>query len=369
MNIAVDGYEVHDHSTGVGRVIDNLLLNLSEILPDHVFHLFIRADVPRYAKRNIKRWILPSKYGYFRWQNGPLYRNLKRLNPDILIAPNYTLPFFSRWPTFLIEHDISFIAHPEWFTRIDAFKRGFLVRRSLRKARRIFVVSGFSKKEILRRFNLDETKIKVLTHGIGEHLRRSAPQAIDRWKREKGLEGKRIVGYLGSAFNRRNLPLLVEAVGHLRKEQPDVVLHVVGKDLTHPPQNLARIFDKDWIEWEDYIDESNLPFYYSSLDVFAFLSEYEGFGLPPLEALACGTVPVLLEGSSLTEIYTGMAVMVREKRPERVKEALEAVLSQDSIKNRCLEVFSRRKQNFSWQKAARIVAEDIESVLGRRTKK
>jgi glycosyltransferase involved in cell wall biosynthesis len=119
---------------------------------------------------------------------------------------------------------------------------------------------------------------------------------------------------------------------------------------------------REWIRWERSLPEEDLPVFYSGLAAFAYLSEYEGFGFPPLEALACGTLPVLLEGSSLTEVFGGLAVMVKTPDEEEVAAAMRTALSEQDTRAKLLAEFDRRRPQFSWTRAVREVARLIEEM-------
>ncbi len=352
MKVAVDCYEVKRPMTGVGRVTSNLLIELAEIMPEDEFHALSREKHGGYKKTNIIQHIVLPDNGYFRWQNGPFRKRLKAIRPDILIASNYTLPIYSPYTSVLIEYDVSFISHPEWFPRRETIKKHLLVQRSVKKADRIVTGSDFSKVEILKYFHISPQKVKVIQLGSDAIFSKSSAGEIERWKENKGLKGKKIVGFLGSIFNRRHIPELVDAVRLLREEFPEVFLYVIGKDLTYPPQNIPQLLDKEWILWESSILDDELPVFFSSLDLFAYLSEYEGFGLPPLEALSCGTVPVLLNLTSLKEVYSDIAFMVDHLDVKTVKNTLKAALTDVEAREKILARFKKIKSRFSWRKAA-----------------
>lgn len=352
MKIAVDCYEVTKYSTGVGRVIDNFLRNLFCLLPEDTFFILTREKIQGYSENQAIQHIIPWKKGYIRWQNGPFVKRLKKIKPDLLIASNYTLPFFNRWPSILLVYDISVIAHPEWYRKKITFTRKFLLERSLEKSTLVIAPSEFTKGEILKFFKIKAEKVKVVSCGVNDAFSRCSASSIVEWKKKKGLENKKIIGYLGSIFARRNMPLLVGAADLLRKEFPETVLYVIGKDMTHPPQNIGRLLDKDWVKWEMFIPENELSLFYSAIDVFAYPSEYEGFGLPPLEALFCGSIPVVLKRSSFDEIYKDMAIMVDEPEVVTIKEALKRAMTDERAKLEILNRFSQKRLQFSWQKTS-----------------
>jgi glycosyltransferase involved in cell wall biosynthesis len=357
MKIALDGYELGKDSKGVGRVIHNLLLRLPELLPEDDFLIYTKEDIGRYSRSRAEEQILPGRGGYLRWQNGPLRKALKRADPDLLIASNYMLPLSCPWKSILLEHDISVISHPEWYPRRYAFTRRYLVRRSLERASLVVVSSVFVENEIVRLFGIDRNKIKLIGYGVEETFRRAPEDEVRRWREGKGLAGKRVIGFLGSIFKRRHVPELIRAVEALRPEFPEAVLYIVGEDFgVLGGGGASPLRGREWIRWDRVLPEEELPVYYSSLDAFAYLSEYEGFGFPPLEALACGTLPVLLDRSSLAEVFAGLAVMVKEPDEKEVAAALRAVLTEEKKRDAILEEFERRRPQFSWVQAARELA-------------
>lgn len=357
MRIAVDGYELGQDAGGVGRVIDNILIPLFDLLPKDEFLIYTKENIGRYSRPRVSERVLPSPGGYLRWQNGPFRRALKKAKPDLFVATNYILPFINPWKSVLIEHDISAVSHPEWYPRKYAITRRFLINRSLQKAILIVVPSEFTRSEILAFFNIKPEKIKVLGWGIEEKFRRAPEEKIIAWKQKKGLSGKKVIGFLGSIFKRRHIPCLVRAVGLLRGIFPETMLYLVGKDLTGSrPGEMAEILGQEWIRWEETLPEEDLPLFYSGLDAFAYLSEYEGFGFPPLEALACRTPVVLMRGSSLEEVFGDVAVMVGIPDERKVMEALQAVLTDEKMCLRLLNRFEQKRGQFSWQRAARELA-------------
>lgn len=354
MRIAVDCYEVTKELTGVGRVIHNILLSLCSGESHDIFLTYTRQKVEDYSRCiNIKQFVLPEDKGYFRWQNGPFFKKVKEKNPDLLIAPNYTLPYFCKSKSILFEHDVSFASHPEWFPKRERLKKKYLVKRSLRKASLIITLSQVSKQEITRYFSIPSDKIKVIYLGVGERFKPVRKDKVLKWEEAKGLKGRKTIGYLGSIFNRRNLPLLVESVRLLRREFPEIILYVVGKDLTYPPQAIEKILNEDWILWEKSIPETELQVYLSSLDALAYLSEYEGFGLPPLESLACGTVPVLLKKSALSEVYSNFSIMVEKPDIEEVKHHLKQALTDKGRMSSLINAFNLKREYFSWDRVAK----------------
>ncbi|MFZ2053461.1 MAG: glycosyltransferase family 1 protein [Candidatus Aminicenantales bacterium] len=363
MKIALDGFELGRGAKGVGRVIHNLLVQLPDLLPNDHFLIFTKEGIWKYSHPRTEERLLRRRGGYLRWQNGPLRRALKRANPDLFIASNYILPLSCPWKTILFEHDISVVSHPEWYPRRYAFTRRFLVRRSLEQAGLVVVSSEFVKKEILDSFDINGEKIRIIGYGVEERFRRASETEIDFWKEKKGLAGKRVIGFLGNIFRRRHVPELIRAVGMLRAGFPEAVLYLIGQDFGVLGGGGAPApAMPDWVFWDQSLPEEELPLYYSSIDAFAYLSEYEGFGFPPLEALACGAPSVLLNGSSLGEIFSGLALLVDTPEPGAIAAALRTVLTDETKRAELVDEFDRRRERFSWKRAARELAASIRSM-------
>ena len=360
MKIALDGYELGRDAKGVGRVIRNLLLRLPELLPEDDFLLFTKENTGISLGYRVEEHVLPPQGGYLRWQNGPLRKALKKANPDVLVASNYVLPLSCPWRSILIEHDISVISHPEWYPKKYAFTRRYLVRRSLDRADIAVVPSVFVEKEIRSFFRVGAHKIKVIGWGVEDGFRRASDDDVRRWREEKGLTGKKVIGFLGAIFKRRHVPELIGAVERLRQDSHEAELFIVGEDFGALGGGDSFLLGgQEWIRWEKSLPEEDLPLFYSSLNAFAYLSEYEGFGFPPLEALACGTPPVLLERSSLAEVFSGLAIMVKRPDEVEISSALKTALTEETTRSDILSEFERRKPQFSWARSARELAQLI----------
>ena len=363
MKIALDGFELGREAKGVGRVIYNLMNELPDLLPDCQFLVFTKERIGRSVHLRIEERLLPPRGGYLRWQNGPFRKALKKANPDVLVASNYVLPLSCPWKSILIEHDISVLSHPEWYPRRYALTRRFLVRRSLEKAGLVVVPSHFVRDEIQAFFGIKSDKIKPIGWGIEDAFRRAPEEEVKRWRGRHGLAGKKVIGFLGSIFGRRHISELIRAVGRLRSEMPDAVLHLVGQDFgVLSGENAIAAGLPDWVLWDSSLPEEELSLFYSSVDAFAYLSEYEGFGFPPLEALACGTPSVLLKGSALSEVFSGLAFMVDAPEPGLIAAALKTILIDETKRFSLLNEFGSRREQFSWRKTAGEMAALIRSV-------
>jgi glycosyltransferase involved in cell wall biosynthesis len=353
MKIAADGYELGQGARGVGRVILNFLPRLAGLMPEDSFIVYTKEEAGRDRLPGVAEVVLPWQDGYLRWLNGPLRRALQTDKPDIFIASNYVLPLFYSGPAVLIEHDVSAVAHPEWYPRKYALTRKLLVSRSLKRASAVVVPSEFTRREILSHFDIPGSKILTIGWGVEDAFRAQPRDLVDRWKDVLGLAGKRLVGFLGSIFRRRHVPELVRAVGRLRRELPDLAVHIVGENLGGLDRSESdEIRALPWVRWDAALREEDLALFYSSLDAFAYLSEYEGFGFPPLEAMACGTPTVVLDRTSLAEVFRGLAVMVDSVEEDGVASGLRSALTDASSRDALVRNLHAARERFSWPRAA-----------------
>jgi glycosyltransferase involved in cell wall biosynthesis len=221
-----------------------------------------------------------------------------------------------------------------------------------RRARRVLTVSDFSKREIVRCFGTDASKIDVVYSGAtpwtGE-----GPEPADG---ASGGAGGMVL-FVGSIFNRRHVPELIAGFGRLAQRRSGVTLEVVGDNRSRPPIDLdalvrTRALDGR-VRLRHYVSDAELATLYRGAAVFAFLSEYEGFGLTPLDALAAGVPIVVLDTEVAREIYGPAAVYVASPEPALVEAALDAALFDAATRRRVLDAAPLVLERYSWQESAR----------------
>jgi glycosyltransferase involved in cell wall biosynthesis len=243
-------------------------------------------------------------------------------------------------------HDISFAAHPEWFTAREGLRRRWLTRRSALRARAVITVSEFSKRELIERFAVPEPHVQVIHSGVTRPL-----LPVDSKPR-----GPHVL-YVGSIFNRRHVPDLIRAFALLARTHRDVSLDIVGSDRSHPREDVAGIIEREGVagsvRWREFVSDEDLGALYGTARGFAFLSEYEGFGFPPLEALAAGVPSVLLDTPVAREICGEAALYVGPGDVAATTHALEELLFDDAVRGRLLAAAPRELAKYSWPRAAR----------------
>lgn len=290
MRIAVDARELCGHPTGVGRYLGELLAewagDANARRHDWTLYAPTMPQVPDAWRSRVR---LVAGHGGTSWEQWAYPRALAAERPDVLFAPAYSAPLTAPAPVVLTIHDVSFFAHPEWFSMREGTRRRLLTGWSARRAAAVITDTRFSQGEIAHHIGLPAARVRVIPLGM-----RNVTAPVVTHEREP------IVLYVGSVFERRRVDQLMAAFETVADRVPGARLEVVGENRTRRPRLDVDALRRqsrhgDRIHVHAYVDEPALARLYARASVFAFLSEYEGFGLPPLEALAAGVPPVMLD--------------------------------------------------------------------------
>ena len=367
MRIAIDTRELLDRPTGVGRYLAELLARWTRdaSLARHELVLLSPRRPPARrpwigaggaAARDIE---VPGGSGS-RWEQTALASAANLQRPDVFFAPGYTVPLRVRCPVVVAVHDVSFAAHPEWFRWREGLRRRLLTRWSARKARRVITLSAFSRDEIVRHLGVAPEKIAVTPLAVDSHpaLQEATARASDAARDEVAEAGSsRMVLYVGSILERRHLPELVAAFARVAPRVPAATLEIVGDNRTHPRINLNALASAlgagHRVRVRDYVDDATLAALYGRARAFAFLSEYEGFGLPPLEAMQAGVPAIVLDTPVSREVYGDAALRIDLASPSSLDEALVSLLEDDAIRRRQLEASALLRSRYTWDTTAR----------------
>jgi glycosyltransferase involved in cell wall biosynthesis len=360
VRIGVDARELLGDATGVGRYLGELLLRWTA-----------RADADRrifvlYAPEPLPL-PLPTGHVEFRvvgtgrgtWWEQTYFRRAVRSDPlDVLFAPAYTAPLGTPVPLAVTIHDISFVAHPEWFRAGEGLRRRWLTRRAAHSASVVFTDSQFSRAELEQHLRVDPARIQVIPPGVTAY-----PRPEPRVPREP------LVLFVGSLFNRRRLPDLIRAFAAATTDLPASRLVIVGADRTWPRQDLAAVASEHGVqsrtELRSYITDRELADLYARASVFAFLSEYEGFGLTPLEALTAGVPPVVLDTPVAREVYGQAATYVARDDVAGTAAALRRFLVDPPSAATILAHAPGVLGRYSWDAAATRTLEHLEAIARR----
>ena len=257
----------------------------------------------------------------------------RKADADVLHCPTYRGPIASRVPLVVTVHDLAVLRHPEAFNRWSRLYGPRLVPRVLAAARRIIAVSEFTRRELIDLLHVDEAKIRVVPNAVGDEF---GPQG-------EAEQGEYVLA-VGTLEPRKNLDRLVEAVRTTGRE-----LRVVGA-AGWGGVELAG----NGVRWLGEVDDEELARLYRGASCVAYPSVYEGFGIPVLEAMACGTPVVTTRGTAMEEVADGAAVLVDAQDPAEIAAGIErAVVERDELVARGLE----RARAFTWDAVAAATVE------------
>jgi glycosyltransferase involved in cell wall biosynthesis len=348
VRIAVDARELIGRPTGVGRYLAELIAVWSSDrdAARHEWQLYAH-HTPETALP-YRCTVVPGAGGTA-WEQWALARRLGRDRPDVLFAPGYTAPLTAPCPVTLTVHDVSFAAHPEWFRAREGLRRRVLTRWSARRAHVVITDTSFSRAEIERHLAIPAGRIRVIPLGV-----RSAHDATPSSGREP------VILFVGSIFARRHLDRLVAAfVESVAPRLPESRLEIVGDNRTSPRVDLQTLVSAAppgvaaRVAIRSYVDELTLAELYRRASVFAFLSEYEGFGLPPLEALAAGVPSVVLDTPVAREVYGAAARYVSDLSPTgALGDALVALLTDEGARAAVLGEATAVLARYDWRRTA-----------------
>ncbi len=365
MHIAIDAHAVGTRLAGNETYIVNLIEALAETDTANRYTLYVtkREGVERFEGR----W--PHVEVRRIWPHTPIIRvplalaaELRRRRVDLLHV-QFTAPPFAPCPVVTTIHDLAFEHLPETFNRRSWMQLRLTVRYTARRAAHIIAPSEYTRRDIINTYGIAPTQITVTPEAAAPRFCQASEREVERVRNLYGIGGTYILA-VGSIQPRKNLPRLIRAYAALRRERtegnlPRLVL--VGRRawLYHETIRVARAefgeedFDKHVI-FTDYVPDADLPALYSGALCFVYPSYFEGFGLPPLEAMACGTAVITGNLGSLPEVVGDAALLFDPFDETALAHALAQVIDDEKLRARLRAKGIERAHKFSWRETARL---------------
>jgi glycosyltransferase involved in cell wall biosynthesis len=356
MLFSVDAHAIGQKLTGNEVYIRSLLHGFAKLDSGARFLAYVsQHDVDGWVPASFqKRHVASQRY----WRLGfHLAGCLRRDRPN-LIHVQYNAPLFCPVPVVVTVHDISFVEHPEYFPPGRAWQLRFTAGKTLRRASRILTISEFSRQRISRAFGIDPADIAVTPLAAQDHF---APmdraEAVERMRVRLGI-GRPFVLNVGDLQPRKNQVGLVRAFAELLKAEPALphVLVLAGKetwDSGRVGEEIRRCGLTDRVVRTGFVPEEELVSLYNAADLFVFPSFYEGFGLPVIEAMACGRPVICSSAGALPEVADRAAILVDPHDPSQLVRAMREVLADAGLRQQLERLSLVRAGGFSWRETAR----------------
>jgi glycosyltransferase involved in cell wall biosynthesis len=355
MRFSVDAHAIGQHLTGNETYIRNLL---------NCFAALDRtADFVTYVSREDAFDEVPERFHKRRVAVNPfvrlgfdLPRRLRQDRPNLLHV-QYTAPVFCPVPIVVSVHDVSFLEHPEYFTSFRAVQLRYTVQRTVKAASRVLTPSEFSKRRILEAYGLDEDKVVVLPNGVCSSFRPISREVAQRWAQSSLGLPVPFVLTVGDLQPRKNHLSLIRAFEHLVRTYPQLPHHlvIVGKETWHAAAIRAaarKSSCSDRIHFTGFVSDADLLKLYGACDLFVYPSFYEGFGLPILEAMACGRAVACSNTSAMPEVADSAALLFDPHSEEDLLLTMRDLLLNPELRVRMERLGAQRAPMFSWESTA-----------------
>ena len=272
---------------------------------------------------------------------------IQRSHGDLFFSPGYNAPRWSKLPFVFTIHDLIHLEVPTESNPIRVAYYESVVSHGVRSAAAIVTVSQFSKSRILRRYSVPDRKIFVVGNGVSHEFKPNG--AVYR-------PGYSYLLYVGNQKPHKNIERLVEVFARLRNHH-DIHIVTTGRNAKHVRMDLEqRSLAQYWHE-VGQVSDDELGSLYRGATAVVFPSLYEGFGLPPLEAMACGTPVVVSNVTAIPEVCEDGAMMFNPYSVDSIFEAIESVMADDSQRKRLIEKGLTRAGEFTWDKSFHLLCE------------
>lgn len=301
------------------------------------------------------------------WEQSVLPLELVRERADLLHALAFVSPLAWRGKSVVTVYDLSFLRFPEVYNRSNRLYLGTFTPPSLRRAERVITISEDARRDVIELCGVAPERVTAILLAADARFAPAGAADVEAFRRRQGLP-ERFVLYQGTLQPRKNVETLVRAYALLRSQgNDDHILVLAGpRGWQHEPifDLIRQLGLEGAVMFPGFVPDDDLPLWYSSATVFAFPSRYEGFGLPLLEAMACGTPVVSSNASSLPEVVGDAGLLVDPSDAEGLSGSLRRLLEDEALRSSLSAAGRARAQTFSWRRTASETVQVYREVLG-----
>ena len=364
--IGIDARLAHYRIGGISTYMKRIISALEQFRAKHDFTVFqSRKSKTALAKRfrTAKLWTPPHHL----LERAALSLELLRHQLDILHSPDFIAPFRGAKHHIITVHDLSFIHYPQYITAASRRYYNAQIKASVKRADHILSDSEATKQDLIDILDVPPQKITVHMLGVDEQFQPLPPEITRPMIQSLGLPDEYIL-FLGTIEPRKNLVGLAKAYRDLLLELPAapklVIVGRVGWRAKQLMADFANVGINKHVIFRRQVTDSQLPALYNHALTLITPSFYEGFGLPALEAMACGTVPIVSNAASLPEIVGDVGLLIDPHDTPSISQALQKALVDDSWRKLQAKASRQRAKQFSWKTTASIIQNSYGAVLG-----
>jgi glycosyltransferase involved in cell wall biosynthesis len=370
MIIGVEGRTLQGERYGVARYLVNLLRHMVEIGKDNRYIIYLSEPIEPlgFSSPDLEFKVL-SRAPSITWRHLRLPLAMRHDGVDLHFSPSYFLPLVKVCPSVVVVHDITFKVHPEWFVKDRRFRFDELFWREVKRADGIITVSEHSKGDIVRILGVEPSHVTVIPEAADEFFHPVKDESrLEKVRERYGLSQ----GFLftaGAIHTRRNLERLIEAVAEAsRRLDTELELLILGMPAPFSPpvdiEGTARHCGmEDRIVQVEFVSDQDLLLCYNACGLFVYPSLYEGFGLPVIEAMACGTPVACSDVTSLPEVAGDAVVYFDPTKVEEIADAIVRIQSDGVLQQELREAGIERASSFSWRRAAQETLEVFARII------
>lgn len=369
MRLGIDAREIQDGVyTGIGRPLANFLHYFVAQVDKDSCVLFSAKKVPIDFGEKVSNVVLPQQ-STFIWDQWTLPQAIKKARVDLFYSPYYKIPLIKPCRTVSAILDLMYIAYGPYNKTMSPLAKLYYAtfgRSYAHRADKILTCSQYTKNDIERIYGVDGAKIKIIPLSVASiYFSLPDPSQVALIKRKFNIKGRYIL-YVGNFKPHKNIAQLIHAFAALAKEFPDLHLVLAGPKEHTYPELVDSIRGKgltDRVIFTGKILESDGPQYlYQGAEVFVMPTHYEGFGLPPLEAMACGVAVVASRATSMPEIVGDAGILIDPDNVSEIAEAIKKVLRDPVLKQGLIHKGLKRVQRFKTQQIAKEMYDFLEKV-------
>ncbi|MDI3534966.1 MAG: hypothetical protein PWQ82_1331 [Thermosediminibacterales bacterium] len=363
MKVGLNGLIIDKKKAGIGNYAYNLIQNILKV-GNHDYTVFFQEHLKEDFK-GVSRKNYNGTYQRILDEQFCLLKEFRKF--DLLHFMDYSSPLIDiKVPYIVTIHDLSFYRFPKCFTFGRRMIKKIIGPVSIKRAVKIIADSENTRKDIVDLFSADEQKVVVVYPGRSGFVRVTDTQKIQSVKEKYGIKGDYIL-FVGTLEPRKNIERLLLAYRILLNKNVKENLVIVGRTgwLYERIFKTARDLGiEDRVCFTGFVEDEDMPAIYSGAKVFVYPSLYEGFGLPPLEAMECRVPVVVSDRSSLPEVVGSSGMYVDPYDENSIAEGIHKLLIDEELRNNLSVAGLERAKNFDWEKAAKRVVAIYDEVLG-----